>query len=191
MADSSKPEGHSGDSSTQPEVPVTPAEADDLLTPDGAELGNEELADPPAPVEVAADETEAEELLDPVDDLDTPDEADPEDVVIDDPEQLDEATAVAQKAKSSRPVKRNQTVAPVKKSKPTPKRDDAHQVVVKRTTPALFVRQAIGELKKVVWPTGAMLRQYFVVVLVFVLFVMFFVAGLDALFGWLLLKWLG
>ena len=29
------------------------------------------------------------------------------------------------------------------------------------------------------------------VVLVFVLFIMFFVAGLDALFGWLLLKVLG
>ena len=53
-----------------------------------------------------------------------------------------------------------------------------------------YLEQAIGELKKVVWPTAATTRQYFVVVLVFVLFIMAFVAGLDALFGWLLLLWL-
>ena len=44
--------------------------------------------------------------------------------------------------------------------------------------------------KKVVWPTRATLGQYFLVVLVFVTFIMFFVAGLDALFGWLMLLWL-
>ena len=42
-----------------------------------------------------------------------------------------------------------------------------------------------------VWPSGATTRQYFFVVLVFVLFIMLIVAGLDALFGWLLLLWLG
>ena len=56
---------------------------------------------------------------------------------------------------------------------------------------AKFFRDTKSELKKVVWPTGDQLWRYFVVVLVFVLFIMFFVAGLDALFGWLLLKVLG
>ena len=37
----------------------------------------------------------------------------------------------------------------------------------------------MGELKKVVWPTGEQTGQYFVVVLVFVLFIMAVVAGLD------------
>ena len=125
---------------------------------------------------------------------DTPDKADPEDIEIADEEQLEEATAVARVAKSTKPkpIKRNQTVAPVRKSKPTPKRDDAHKTVVaKRTTPVQFVKQSAGELKKVVWPSASTTQQYFFVVLVFVLFVMFFVAGLDALFGWLLLLWLG
>lgn len=164
------------------------------LTPDGLELADEDLADPPAEVEVAADETEAEELLDADDTVDaTPDKADPRDVEIADEDQLDEATEQARAAKSSKPkpIKRNQTVAPVRKTKPTPKRDDASKTVVrKRTTPVDFVQQSVGELKKVVWPSAATTQQYFFVVLVFVLFIMFFVAGLDALFGWLLLLWL-
>ena len=168
---------------------------DDALTPDGAELTDVDLVDPPGEVEVAADETEAEELLEADDEIDdTPDKADPEDIEIADEEQLEEATAVARVAKSTKPkpIKRNQTVAPVRKSKPTPKRDDAHNTVVaKRTTPVQFVKQSAGELKKVVWPSASTTQQYFFVVLVFVLFVMFFVAGLDALFGWLLLLWLG
>lgn len=191
VADSSKPTGRGGDSSEELAASSTPAETSDEFAPDGADLGRDDLADPPGEVEVAPDETEAEELDDPLIDTETPDKADPEDMEVADDEQLDEATAVARVAKSSRPVKRNQTVAPVKKAKPTPKRDDAKLVVKQRTTPAMFTRQSAGELKKVVWPTATMLRQYFVVVLIFVLFIMFFVAGLDALFGWLLLKWLG
>ena len=34
-----------------------------------------------------------------------------------------------------------------------------------------FVKQSVGELRKVVYPTGEQLIKYFVVVLVFVLFV--------------------
>ncbi len=117
--------------------------------------------------------------------------ADPEDAAIDGEERLDGVATRARKAKSPRPVKRNQTVAPVRKARPTPKREDAHAPARKRTTPVQFVRQSVGELRKVVWPSGATTRQYFFVVLVFVLFIMLIVAGLDALFGWLLLLWLG
>ncbi|WIY83159.1 preprotein translocase subunit SecE [Propionimicrobium sp. PCR01-08-3] len=109
-----------------------------------------------------------------------------------DAEQADEAddeSAEAELAKP-KPVKRNQTVAPVKKAKPTPKQSDAKKGERKSTTPVQFVKQAVGELKKVVWPTPHTTWQYFLVVLVFVLFIMAFVAGLDALFGWLLLLWL-
>ena len=42
-----------------------------------------------------------------------------------------------------------------------------------------------------VWPTATQLRQYFVVVLVFVLLVIAYVSALDLLFGWGLLKIFG
>lgn len=52
-----------------------------------------------------------------------------------------------------------------------------------RTTPLKFVRQSVGELRKVVYPTGQQLINYFVVVLVFVLFVIAYVSLLDLGFG--------
>ena len=52
-----------------------------------------------------------------------------------------------------------------------------------RTTPVRFVRQSIGELRKVVYPTGQQLINYFIVVLVFVLFVIAYVSLLDLGFG--------
>ncbi len=48
-----------------------------------------------------------------------------------------------------------------------------------RTGPVKFVRQSVGELRKVVYPTGQQLINYFVVVLVFVLFVIAYVSLLD------------
>ena len=52
-----------------------------------------------------------------------------------------------------------------------------------RTTPVKFVRESVGELRKVVYPTGQQLINYFVVVLVFVLFVIAYVSLLDLGFG--------
>lgn len=74
-----------------------------------------------------------------------------------------------------------------KKDKPTPKqRTEAEKP--KRTTPLEFVRGAISELKKVVYPTGSQLANYFVVVLVFVMLVIAIVTALDYGFGWAMLK---
>lgn len=50
---------------------------------------------------------------------------------------------------------------------------------------ALFMRQVIAELKKVVTPTRRELLNYTAVVLVFVIIMMGIVFGLDQLFGWL------
>lgn len=47
----------------------------------------------------------------------------------------------------------------------------------------LFLRQVIGELKKVVTPTRKELFSYTGVVLVFVIIMMALVSGLDLLFG--------
>ena len=48
-----------------------------------------------------------------------------------------------------------------------------------RTTPALFFRQIVSELRKVIWPGRHELFTYTVVVLIFVVFVTAFVASLD------------
>ncbi|GAA4370639.1 hypothetical protein GCM10023152_10010 [Agromyces bauzanensis] len=52
---------------------------------------------------------------------------------------------------------------------------------------ALFVRQVIAELKKVVTPTRKELASFTVVVLVFVMIMMAIVWAFDQLFGWLVL----
>ena len=53
----------------------------------------------------------------------------------------------------------------------------------KRTSPTVFYRQVVAELRKVVWPTQQQLITYFIVVLVFVLFIIAIVSLLDLAFG--------
>jgi preprotein translocase subunit SecE len=74
-----------------------------------------------------------------------------------------------------------------KKGRATPKRDGG-AAARKRTGPVTFVKESVGELRKVVYPTGPQLANYFVVVLIFVLFVIAFVSVLDLAFGWAILK---
>ena len=52
-----------------------------------------------------------------------------------------------------------------------------------RTSPALFYRQVIAELRKVVWPTQEQLVTYFFVVMTFVIVMMAIVSALDLAFG--------
>lgn len=83
-------------------------------------------------------------------------------------------------------------VAPVKKAREKKDRSTPKQKQEvdkpKRTTPVGFVKEAVGELRKVVYPTAPQLGNYFVVVLVFVLFIIAFVGVLDLGFGWLIVK---
>jgi len=72
---------------------------------------------------------------------------------------------------------RGRAPARTPKTAATAKRDQP--VKRERTTPLKFVRQSIGELRKVVYPTGQQLINYFIVVLVFVLFVIAYVSLLD------------
>ncbi|MEW9528918.1 preprotein translocase subunit SecE [Microbispora sp. NPDC049125] len=51
----------------------------------------------------------------------------------------------------------------------------------KRTSPALFYRQVVAELRKVIWPRRNDLVSYTMVVLVFVVIMVGIVAGLDFL----------
>jgi preprotein translocase subunit SecE len=178
--------------------------SDDSVT-SGDDLRGEDLAGHhvPEPVdyEIAPDETEAEELTEATDEPaaeDLPDSA----VVIDDAGQLEDAEKDARAAENTEPATlaarmasarpARKVVAVPKKDAPTPSRRRATGPErEKRTTPAQFVNQSIDELKKVVWPTGRQVQQYFVVVLVFVLFIMAYVVGLDTGFGAALLKLFG
>ena len=48
-----------------------------------------------------------------------------------------------------------------------------------RTTPPVFVRQVVAELRKVIWPTRRELITYTTVALVFVLIMVAIVSALD------------
>lgn len=193
-----------GNPGTDPEVSAveTPGEADPGYTPTpdqdlpGEELAREDLADP-EPFAIDPSEDEAEELTDAPTAEPAGAQADDE-VEIDDATQLEEAESEAVGATSTRPVRKAAAPArPVRKveakTTATPSRKKATEStdVAKRTSPAEFVRQSVAELKKVVWPTGNQLRQYFTVVLAFVLFMIAVVSLLDAGFGWAMLKVLG
>ena len=60
-----------------------------------------------------------------------------------------------------------------------------------RTTPALFFRQMIGELRKVIWPTRSMLVTYTVVCVVFVVVMATIVTLLDLGFTKLMFELFG
>jgi len=81
---------------------------------------------------------------------------------------------------------RERRPAPRAKGAPTPARDRPEKQG--RTGPVTFVRESVGELRKVVYPTGQQLLNYFVVVLVFVLFVIAYVSLLDLGLGWAIFR---
>ena len=105
---------------------------------------------------------------------------------------LTEEEQVAAAAAGARPVRKTAAEPVAGKGRATPRQvrhraEDEHR----RSTPVEFVRESAAELRKVVWPTGSQLQQYFVVVLVFVLIMIGIVLALDLVFGWLMLKALG
>ena len=99
---------------------------------------------------------------------------------------LEPAGVTASASGGSAKTAKTRRSARAPKGAPTTKRDQP--VKRERTTPIKFVRQSIGELRKVVYPTGPQLINYFVVVLVFVLFVIAYVSLLDLGFGWAIFK---
>ena len=99
---------------------------------------------------------------------------------------LEPAGVTASASGATAKTTRTRRTARAPKGAPTTKRDQP--VKRERTTPIKFVRQSIGELRKVVYPTGQQLINYFVVVLVFVLFVIAYVSLLDLGFGWAIFK---
>ena len=156
----------SGEVGGTPERPVL-AESDDELSDDELEDDQTTDDDPGEPVD------EFDEI---VSDADVP-ENDDLDGEHGDAKVLEPAGVAA--AGSTAAGKRSPARSP--KATPTAKRDQVAKPA--RTTPVKFVRQSIGELRKVVYPTGQQLVNYFIVVLVFVLFVIAYVSLLDLGFG--------
>jgi preprotein translocase subunit SecE len=62
-------------------------------------------------------------------------------------------------------------------SKPT--KEDEGRPRRRRTSPVLFVRQVIAELRKVIWPTRRQLVSYTTVTLIFVLIMVGIVSAVD------------
>ena len=154
--------------------------------PDDTELADE-LADP-----ATDDGSEPEDLTEP----DDPDTDEFDEIVrnsgVDEPNDPD-GDAADGDAKVLEPAGVGATAAGVAKTTgrpaartpkgtPTSKRDQPAKREP-RTTPVRFVRQSVGELRKVVYPTSEQLIKYFVVVLVFVLFIIAYVGVLDLGFG--------
>ncbi len=69
-----------------------------------------------------------------------------------------------------------------KKDKATPRQKQAVDKD-RRTGPVTFLKESVSELQKVVYPTGNQLVNYFIVVLIFVLFIIAIVSLLDLAFG--------
>ena len=92
------------------------------------------------------------------------------------------AGAVGRAVKPSR----ERRPAPKRKGAATPSRDRPEKG--RRPGPVTFVQESVGELRKVVYPTGQQLLNYFVVVLVFVLFVIAYVTLLDLGMGWAIFR---
>ena len=144
-----------------------PTPADDLVEPDDSDLTeptNEELAEPTGEELLAESDTSGASGLDAGDR---------------EPVSVGAPAGATKKASASGAARRSE---PEAKGRPTRKRDGG-EPAKHRTGPVTFVRESVGELRKVVYPTGPQLLKYFVVVLIFVLFVIAYVSLLDLAFG--------
>jgi preprotein translocase subunit SecE len=74
---------------------------------------------------------------------------------------------------------------PAARKRPAPQAPRAEEG---RTTPAQFVREVRGELRKVAWPTRSEVVNYSIIVLVAVVILTAYIASLDFAFGEAILK---
>jgi preprotein translocase subunit SecE len=69
------------------------------------------------------------------------------------------------------------------KDRPTPKRNRKDKKASVFSRLVRFIREVWAELRKVIWPTQKQMITYTTVVLVFVIFMVALVSGLDLAFG--------
>jgi preprotein translocase subunit SecE len=162
--------------------PTEPMDATDGLTPDQPDDG-ETVAELDGPGTADDGDEPADEFDEIVHNsgVDHPGEEDPDGVTSGPTEngadKVLQPAGVAATTAGAGAGTRGQAPARTPKTAATAKRDQPAKR--ERTTPLKFVRQSIGELRKVVYPTGQQLINYFIVVLVFVLFVIAYVSLLD------------
>ncbi|MFI5584031.1 preprotein translocase subunit SecE [Amycolatopsis sp. NPDC051758] len=85
----------------------------------------------------------------------------------------------------SRPTgKSGEKSAPDAKGAPTRKRDQKPKKASVFARLVRFIREVWAELRKVIWPNRKQMVTYTAVVLVFVVFMVALVSGLDLLFKW-------
>jgi preprotein translocase subunit SecE len=154
-----------------------PTPADDRVDPeipsaadsDPVELGSEADAIEPTGAELAASGADTE--------------GDPDAKRDDDADEREPVVVGAAASGATSDSGRTRAEAEVQgKGRATRKRD-VREPAKKRTSPVSFVQESVGELRKVVYPTGQQLLNYFVVVLIFVLFIIAYVSLLDLGFG--------
>jgi preprotein translocase subunit SecE len=92
-----------------------------------------------------------------------------------------EAKADADKARPT--AKEKAERAKDAKDRPTPKRDRKDKKASVFSRFVRFIREVWAELRKVIWPTRKQMVTYTTVVLVFVIFMVALVSGLDLAFG--------
>jgi len=159
------------ESGSTPPSAAAPDPSDELVVTEGDEVDEVE--------ELDADPTDAAEVSD--------DDAEP-DV---DHRELEPAGVAAVPAVAAAGSSVAAERAQARKAKETATRRRDQPVKPERTGPVKFVKESIGELRKVVYPTGQQLMSYFVVVLVFVLFIIAYVGLLDLGLGWVLFRVFG
>lgn len=171
--------------------PHDPADRENLP----GELLGEELVEP-EPYRVSDDEVDAEELVD-VEELEAAEagvaeQADVTGPTVDDSGQLIAAESAAQRARTSRPVRRQpESAVATSKGAAAPRARRSQAVSGRRANPVQFAGESVEELKKVVWPNWPTVQQYFMAVLVFVLFVIAYVGLIDLGLGAALLRLFG
>lgn len=151
------------------------------------ELLGEDLTEP-EPYRVSDDEVEAEELL--AAEAEVAEQPDATGPTVDDSGQLVAAESVAQRARTSRPTRRQPATTDAKGTA-TPRVRQHHSASARRSNPVQFAGESVEELKKVVWPNWPTVQQYFGAVLVFVLFVIAYVGLIDLGLGAALLRLFG
>jgi preprotein translocase subunit SecE len=102
------------------------------------------------------------------------------DGVSDGEEEFDDSIVDEDEAKADKPSRAERRAAKLRAKRDRESGKSAPKAPrKKRTSPALFIRQILAELRKVVWPTRSELMTYTGVVIVFVVFICAIVALFD------------
>lgn len=171
-----------------------PADEPDLTAGDpanesdteGREAAESEQADEPTNEELVAEAEDSADDSDPEADDDDSDDAGQEKELV----SVGAASRTKSEGGRSESAEAGGSKGPQKKTEATPKQrkgDDRPR----RTGPITLIKESAAELRKVVYPTGPQLLNYFIVVLVFVLIIIAIVSLLDLGFGWVIFRIFG